>query len=292
MKISSLILITIFSSLALADEESAKKHKNYTLEQSNPLPVSVLDLVYNNTVKEELSADSKLVIGKQLNMLMYSGIHDYENAIKAFQKDLGTTPTGKLTNWQIEELNKRSEMQKLPTIGFPDTFSSGNRYDLGIASVTGTMQTLDERFGLPVNHVSIICDKSDEFCAVRIIALKTPDEISPTFYVYQELPEHYKITHWGKDTIDAVSIDERCRSTLLSLNFETKEFYQITRNGKNNCDHLRKLSKPRIAQIVDGREIMRSEFNALKEKAYSYLSSDYRGRVDMQEKTEPKQLGK
>ncbi len=56
----------------------------------------------------------------ELNALMYPGLHDFEGAVKLFQKDLGDEPTGILTVWQIHNLQKRAEMQKLGQLIFPD----------------------------------------------------------------------------------------------------------------------------------------------------------------------------
>ena len=70
----------------------------------------------------------------------------------------------------------------------------------------------------------------------------------------------------------------------MNLNFKTKEFYYITRNAGGECEvlgvTLDKLSKPRIAQIVDGSKIIRDEFARIEKAAYDVLASDFRKRVN------------
>ena len=95
----------------------------------------------------------------------------------------------------------------------------------------------------------------------------------------------YKITRWEGDYIDAVSTsNESCRTVSLSYNFKTKEFFETTRNTGKECDllgeNIPKLSKPRIAQVVDGKKIYQAEYSKIQERAYSYLASDFRKQVD------------
>lgn len=290
MKLLITIFFLIISSAIFADEEALKKYKDYTPEQIKELPEkersSSLPMMFTFAARRGLSPDSKLLFGMELNTLMYPGLHDYENAIKAFQKDLGDKPTGILTVWQIHNLQQRSEMQKLSTVLFPDQYSSFKTKD--IAQVNGTMMIHDERIAWPVNHTKLSCYKADKYCELNQIYLDFPDENSwsQNFHVMQASTEIYNITNWSEHIVDAVPNDpgNGCRTTALNLNFKTKEFYQITRNGTSKCEALGvtfpKLKKPRIAQIVDGKEIIQSEFNSLKKKTYNVLSSSFREKVD------------
>lgn len=98
--------------------------------------------------------------------------------------------------------------------------------------------------------------------------------------------EYYDISRWGQDSIDAEPKETAgaCRTTSMNLNFETKEFYYITRNAGGNCKvlgaTLDKLPKPRIAQIVDGSNIIREEFTKVEKAAYDVVASDFRKKVD------------
>lgn len=74
-----------------------------------------------------------------------------------------------------------------------------------------------------------------------------------------------------------------CRKTGFNLNFKTEEFYQITRNGDEACEFngikLPKLAKPRVDQIVDGKNIINEEFSKLNKVAFEMLSSDFQNKV-------------
>jgi hypothetical protein len=39
-------------------------------------------------------------VGVAAHEVMYSGLHDYQAAVKAYQADLGDQPTGVLTVWR------------------------------------------------------------------------------------------------------------------------------------------------------------------------------------------------
>jgi hypothetical protein len=98
--------------------------------------------------------------------------------------------------------------------------------------------------------------------------------------------ESYAVTRWSNDTIDAEypSKPDSCRTTSLSLNFKTKEFFFITKNAGGKCEILGKpidkLTKPRIAQVVDGEKIFNEEFGKIENVAYKFLASEFRKKVD------------
>jgi hypothetical protein len=76
----------------------------------------------------------------------------------------------------------------------------------------------------------------------------------------------------------------------LNFNFKTKEFYLITRNAGGDCKlilggELKRLEKPRIAQIMDGRKVIQDKFLEIEKSAYEALASDFRKRAkEAQEK--------
>jgi hypothetical protein len=97
--------------------------------------------------------------------------------------------------------------------------------------------------------------------------------------------EYYSISRWGKDSIETLPLggSNACRNTSISLNFKTKEFYFITKNAGGECKalgvELEKLSKPRIAQVVDGSDIINSKFAEIQKKAFEVLAGDFRKKV-------------
>ena len=98
--------------------------------------------------------------------------------------------------------------------------------------------------------------------------------------------EIFDITQWSENTIDAVPSESgsSCRKSGCNLNFKTKEFYQITRNGDKECEingiKFPKLKKPRIAQIVDGKDIINEEFSKLNTLAFKMLPTDFQNKVE------------
>lgn len=286
-----ILVIAVISSacVALADDVTVEKYRNYTPQQLADLPEkersSSVPIMYSFAARNGLSKGADLLFAMQLNTLMYAGLSDYEGAVKSFQKDLGDKPTGALTVWQIHNLEKRSDFQKLSKISFPSDYSSIKTDSY--ATVSGTMMIHDERIAWPVNHVQLKCYKADKYCELNQLYLEFPkdDSWSQTFGIMQDTPQFYDITNWSNDVIDAVPVDigSGCRITGLNLNFKTKEFYQITRNGTSECEMMGvdfpKLEKPRITQIVAGEKIIKKEFEDLHQKAFLFLSSVFREKV-------------
>ena len=286
-----LVLIALcLSTIVQADEDAVKKYRNYTPQKLADLPEKErkgsVPMMYSIAAGNGLSKGADLLFSMQLNTLMYAGVDDYENAVKSFQKDLGDEATGNLTVWQIHNLELRSDLQKLAKISFPS--DSNSRKTDTYATVNGTMIIHDDRIAWPVNHVQLKCYKSDKYCELSQLYLVFPDDDSwsQMFNVVQDTPEIYDITNWSDANVDAIPSNpgNGCRVTALNLNFETKEFYQIMRNGTGDCEMMGrafpKLEKPRIAQIVDGEDIISEEFGALRQKAFSLLSSAFREKVE------------
>lgn len=281
-RIVLIIAIWLIPFGVLADKDAAEKYRNYTPQQLAALPEkersSSIPMIYSFAVKNGLSKGADLLFAMQLNTLIYPGINDYENAVKSFQKDLGDKATGVLTVWQIYNLEKRSEFQKLSRVSFPSDYYSSKTDTYAI--VSGTMMIHYEQIAWPVNHVRLECYKSEKYCELNQLYLVFPSENSwvLTYSVRQDTPQYYDITNWSDDIIDAASSNpgSDCRVTALNLNFKTKEFYQITRNGTGDCETMGvtfpKLEKPRIAQIVEGKDIINEEFGALHQNLFlSYL---------------------
>lgn len=297
------IILWLFSCVTFADDSAVAKYRNYTPEQISKLPEKELNskvpMIYTFAAKTGLSKGSELTFAKQLNILMYPGVNDYVNAIKSFQKDLGDKVTGVLTVSQIDTLEIRSSIQKLSKVSLPSNYFS-TKTDT-YAKVSGTMMIHDTRIAWPVNFVKLECYKSGEYCELNQLYLWFPKEDSwlQEFRVMQDDPQFYEITNWSDNTIDAKPTDpgNSCRVTNFNLNFKTKEFYQITRNGSGDCKTklgttFPKLKKPRISQIVDGKDIINKEFSALHDKAFSLLSSSFKDKVKKLNKDKVKKPNK
>lgn len=283
-------VVSAFITSAAADETAMTKFRNLTPQQVRDMPEKVrrseLPMSYIFAAQRGLAADSELLFGMQLNQLMYPGIHDYKAAVMALQKDLGDPSNGVLTVWQIYQLEFRSEYQKLARVLFPDSLSA-NKQDKS-AVVEGTVIILDDKIAWPINHHKIACWKAEKSCEVTQVMLDVPkaDSWTQSYHVMVDRTEYYTITRWAENVIDAElpSRPDSCRTVSLSLNFKTKEFFFITKNAGGTCEILGKavpkLPKPRISQVVDGKNIIAEEFAKVARTAYGFLASDFRKKVD------------
>jgi hypothetical protein len=287
--IAFLLFNFIFQFSAFADEKAVKKYRNYTPDQIKSLPEKILqnDLPANFQFAAELglTKGSEVLFAMQLNQLMYPGMGDYKAAVKAFQIDLGDAPSGLLTVSQIDSLGQRSSMQKLSRILFSAEFSSRKSNDS--AFVQGTMKILDDKIYLPINHVKLRCWRQANYCEFDqiSIAVLNKDSWPQSYQVIEHGTEYLKISRWDEDSIDAVPQETTtvCRTVSFNLNFKTREFFYITRNGGGDCEILGtildKLPKPRISQIVDGTKIIGEEFGQIEKSAYEMLASDFRKKM-------------
>jgi hypothetical protein len=287
-----LTMVSFFGTVmcARAGDKELEKYKNFTPDQIKELPDKVREssvpMMYILAARRGLAPDAKLAFASDLNTLMYSGISDYDSALKAFQSDVGDKPTGNLTVSQIHKLQQYADMQRLGKISFPNTFSSFINKDF--ARIEGTATILDDRIAWPINHVKITCYKSEKYCEYSQIALIIPNDQSwaQTYQVMDMGTDLYKVIRWEDGNIDAVpmSSGDTCRTVSLNYNFKTKEFFETTRNTDRECKILdktiEKLQKPRTAQIIDGKKIIEAEFDNIQRRAYERLSSDFRKKVE------------
>jgi hypothetical protein len=225
------ILLLVFSlavaTFAHADQAAVDQFKNFSPKQIADMPEgqrsSEVPIMYIMAARKALSDGSELVFGMELNQLMYSGLHAYQDAVRQFQKDLGDAPTGKLTVWQIHQLGQRAEMQTLSRVLFPDQFSSFITEDY--ANVQGTMKIVDDNIAWPINHSKIKCFKTTGQCEFSQIYLNIPDESSwsQNYHVMEAETEYYTISRWDKDSIETLPLggSNACRNTSISLNFNS-----------------------------------------------------------------------
>jgi hypothetical protein len=183
MKAMALLFIGMWvASTAFADDKEVQKYRNYTPQQLERLDEKVqnseVPMMFIFAARKGLSKGAELRFAMDLNVLMYSGVHDYPTAVKAFQADLGEAPTGVLTVWQIHQLEQRSEMQKLSRVLFPDNFISFKQ--AGYATVEGTLTIIDDRIAWPINHVNVQCYKDDGYCQLSEMDLAVPNKNSWT----------------------------------------------------------------------------------------------------------------
>lgn len=277
--------------VAQADEAAIARYKDYYPEQIMQLSEkerqSSVPMMFTGVANQAMSEAGELLVQSALNSLMYNGLSDIEAAKRAFQKDLGESPTGRLTVWQLHQLGYRSSRLNLTYVNF-FSLDYGGTMNADVASVKGTVKIIDERIAYPINHVDVECFRTNGYCKYRQVALTLPDEnsFSQSYVVSEIIDEYYKITRWDGQQIDATPYNSAaCRINQLIFNFETKEYFEIARNNTSaDCElalgvTLPRLEKPRVSQIVDGQDIINAEFKRLNDEAFGYYSSDFRARV-------------
>ena len=295
MKKLVLLALLGFPIAAHADDDAMKRFKDFLPSQiarmSEEERKQTVPIAYSTAANLALADVGNLVFQAQLNSLMYDGLANFDAAKRAFQSDLGETPTGDLTVGQIHELGYRAERIKLQYVNF---FSYGfsSLINQDSAVVRGTLKIIDENIAYPVNYVTIKCYRSEGYCSYNQLALTLPtrNSWSQTYSVMEVADEFYKITRWEGQQIDALPLGvTSCRTNRLSFNFATKEFYEIaTNNSSGDCDTslgvvIPRLEKPRVSQIIDGTEIMNSEFQRIQTEASGYYATAFR--KSLREKT-------
>ncbi|WP_281023700.1 hypothetical protein [Minwuia sp. IMCC3009] len=287
----ALICLVFLNGFAQADENAVAKYSDYLPEQLLALSEDErrdsVPMMFSGAANLAISPAGNLIMQANLNSLMYPGFADYEGAKRAFQADMGEEPTGKLTVWQIHTLGYRASRLNMTGVSF-FPFDFGGILGENWAIVEGTVEMIDEKIGYPINHAKIDCSRAEGTCKYRMIVMELPDEKSwsQTYQVGDLTDETYRITRWEGQLIDAVSMNSSaCRTNQLSFNFETQEFFEIARNKTaGDCETilgttLPRLEKPRVSRIVDGREIISAEFNAIFDETFAFLSSSFRNRV-------------
>ncbi|MGR3461339.1 MAG: hypothetical protein ACU0AX_03695 [Roseovarius sp.] len=287
-----IVFSILFAGVGRADEDAVAKYRDYLPEQllalSDEIRRSSVPMMLSAAASLAKSPAGDLVMQANLNALMYDGLADYDGAKRAFQADLGEEPTGTLTVWQIHSLGYRASRVNITSVSF-FPFDFGGTMTENWAFVKGTVEIIDEKIAYPINHVDIECSRNEGTCEYRQIALTLPDENSwvHSYHVGEIADDTYRITRWEGQLIDAVPLNNSaCRTTQLSLNFETQEFFEIARNNTaGDCETmlgvtLPRLEKPRVSRVVDGREIISAEFKAISEETFTFFSSSFRSRVE------------
>ena len=288
----AILFSILFGGVGRADEDAVAKYRDYLpgrlLALSEDERRSSVPMMFSGAANLAASPAGDLVMQANLNSLMYDGFADYDGAKRAFQADLGEEPTGTLTVRQIYLLGYRASRVELTSVSF-FPFDFGGTMTENWASVKGTVEIIDDKIAYPINHVEIECSRNEGKCDYRQIALTLPDKNSwvQSYHVGEIADEIYRITRWEGQLIDAVPLNNSaCRTNQLSFNFDTQEFFEVARNNTlGECETmlgstLPRLEKPRLSRIVDGREIVSAEFEAINEETLTFLSSSFRSRVE------------
>ena len=294
MPIIALILMFISPAL-MAEQDAFEKYYGY-------LPEEVLKLSDDERRKElpmAFAVNEKAiqalehVVPVSLTRLHYPNAFEAtEAAIKLFQTDLGDEPTGKLSVGQLYMLNKRrdffelsgAEVAPLAIPGANDIYE-GNYYGK-MASLTGQWQIVGDSIAEPINSVEITCYEKEGSCSVKEVKIDDEpsfesfvDSWGGTVYVISDDYEISILDWTGSVVIAKPTSGGDCRSTLWTLDFDLKEFSQVTRNSGSpeKCADWH-LDSPRIAKIeVDSSAVYRIRSERNRSRRESGISVTYSG---------------
>jgi len=200
--------------------------------------------------------------------------------VRQFQKDLGAPVTGDLTFGQFEELSRRHTRSRDTPVYLSGRDTNIFVYD-GYATVEGTWIFEGGRIAYPINKSKIVCRRAQKECHVIQAEVTVPDikskDVSYGLFLNVNT---YKIISWSRDEIVA-RVSGNCRTALLTLNLNSHEVFETTRNNETKrCLEdfltLPRLDKPRIARLVPGFKTTYGfwqERKKLTEKFYSRLYS-------------------
>ena len=296
--IQTLLVTLLFSiigfSFALADEKLPDISK-MSEEEINKLPKDVIEKLPIKELVNRMGGDKfalvfPFLLSDALAKLGYfppPSEKQIREAIQKFQRDIGQPETGELTKGQFEELQLRSTRITdtpvyLPTFGDEIKVYGYSDY----LTTKGTWIIEGEKIYAPINHSEIRCRKSQGTCEV-FQALTDIPKLRGTG-LFGQVKDSYTL-RMSNDTFEIISWTDsevisqtgaKCRTTIMTINIENKEVFQITRNkGDNECDvgiaSLPQLEKPRISKLIPGYKFSYAFWINRKKEARKYLNSDY-----------------
>jgi hypothetical protein len=268
----------------LSYDAAYEKYKNYLPSELMKLPKKAFSeevppVLASAATLAVLADTTDLIPRRNLNALMYPGLNDFKNAVIQFQTDINEKATGTLTVGQLVELSHRAKLQE---VTIPDLSAQLSDNNLGQAAfISGALELIGAPISNPINKTDIQCFKQTKHCEFSQISVTLPNisESGNTAASITSYPtEHFPVISWSDNNIETGPSDANaCRLRSLSLNFETNEYFYITKNGsrKEGCDLLPKLDGPRIARIVDGDDVLRQQRRQLSLRKMEVLSSSF-----------------
>ena len=202
--------------------------------------------------------------------------------IRQFQEDIGVSPSGELTVGQFEKLKRRSARQKdtrVYTSGSAKIFASG-----GFAKVEGTWIIEDDKIADPINTAEITCDRVAKECVSTQASVVVPQiEKDDDSYYLNLTSQSYQILSWGTDEIVARD-SGKCRVTILTLNLNSNEVFETTRNNETEAClespiSLPSLDKPRISRLIPGFETTYKFWQTRQKIVSKFINPRIRDRV-------------
>lgn len=294
----------LWSTPSWAEESFESKYASYYDDYAHYLPSELEALgedFYGVNVAGSLvevlnlskTDPNEITVRTALHTLMYNGLTDYEGAKRAYQRDIGDIATGTLTVGQIYMLLFREHRAKLSTelfIALPYYFGIDQRETETIAYLTATQVIAHPDAKNDVNFQRFECFTSGDYCTRIVNKIRVGfdnrnmTDISIDFGDVQ----YYKITRWVGGVIEMEpETSPECFKEELTFNFQTEEFFQITKNGVDaNCTAgkdatpVERLTQPLVSSFVNGGPIAEAQLKRLEDEVYQSFSSDYRKQVE------------
>ncbi|MBL7020854.1 MAG: hypothetical protein ISR86_09980 [Nitrospinaceae bacterium] len=291
-------LITfVWNNTVIADEKLPDISK-MSDKEFNHLPKDVMNKITvaefsKHPLGKKVAPLMNIAISRGLGHLMYfypMPERLIREAVKKFQHDIGQPQTGELTIGQLEELTRRSNRisdTPVEVLGLGETldvFGEDN-----YVTTKGTWAIEGEQHAYPINHAKIDCLKSRGTCEAKQVNIEIPSlKHSTARYFFDHFTEVFKIISWT-DTEVISQGDSKCRTTIMTINIENNEVFQITRNkGNKQCSFgivtLPALEKPRIVRLNPGGHFSRDFWEKRKKKTDKYLNTEVQEQVKTQVK--------
>ena len=286
----ALLATFVWSSTAIADEKLPDISKMSDKELYN-LPKDVRDKIplkeiFKRAPGGDMAPTVMLTVSFALAKLMYFNPmpeKQIREAIKKFQSDIGQGQTGELTMGQLDELSRRSNRLSDNSIyvpGLGETLDVFGEEDYVVTEGTWTIE--GEKHAFPINFSKINCSKPRGTCEINQINISIPrlNDSSQGFLVaHAPYTEELEIISWTNNEIVSQG-DIRCRTTIMTINIESNEVFQITRNkGNNKCATLPQLKKPRIARLIPGTKASRDFWNNRQMKTKKYINTEVQEQI-------------
>lgn len=264
-------------------EEAERLFDLIPVERARDLPFTVF-FEFPGAPRGLREATEMVAIREVLGGLYYPRS---EQGVRQFQEDLGAQATGTLTIGQWEELIRRWTRLRDTEIwvsGFGDELSI-SRFE-GYVKTEGTWIIEDDQIAYPVNRSEVICRRELGECLVTQADVMVPQlDDSEDSYGLQIRSNTYSIVSWDADEVVARS-SGRCRTTLLTINSNSREVFEVTRN--NETEACREgtilsspsLDKPRIARLVPGFTTTWDWWQERKKKVREYINPRYKAKME------------
>lgn len=291
-----LLALANFACAALAQTPSTEpspeeKYRDYTPSQIAALPEAVrlnevpVRYIFAAQGYED-PAGFELVHSMKLQALMYPAVASFGDAVKAFQRDLGEPATGTLTVSQIAELTYRNGLVKLGRVELPNTVRAVTVED-DYASAQGTWAGIDKAVPLPINQVHIECNREPGFCQESTITVVVPGRDSwEMSYLVLSTTNRYAVTSWQRRSVEATRL-VNCRHVDLKIDGDgaVERLLGEPASIEEDCSTgglppSALGEPPQPARLIDGGEVIRSQYQALRRQALGVMSSDFQKRLE------------